>query len=644
MTAQAFDAVEIFATPGTPEPTPIPTVAGPDSTLFVYYDAAAGQYNLGRREAAQGDNQYGSVLAKDINLARPAVTGDGSIALFVSPDSDLCAVNTADFNSRKCSGLPGLVHSVAISPDGKRAAFVLRDKQSGEPEGKITVLDLAANKPSIYNLVAPIADGVDVDTVIYADSMTFSTDGTALIYDALSQLKFNNGPTVQRWSIYSLHLDSGQTSILVAPRDGVDSGNPAVGRAGSRYVVYDALQAATEASSIMVLDLFTGQAAEVATAPGGFANPAFLGDESGVSYSAADSNAFATGRSLFKQDLTEDRLHGQGNPTLWYQDANLGIIYRRGDFQASNALPTVSLTISADQIGDANGVIVLTPKVAAESVSRAENLLAVGRFGVGYDSVDVPACTAADVLVFITAGAVDRSVAEATVGWMLAIAHHVRVKDRLVRTGQWDERSKYMGSELRDRTFGSVGLGGIARATIELLRGFGLKEFLAYDPLVEKEAAAKIGVRLVGLDELLKESDFVSLHCPLNESTRGLLGVKEIALMKPSAFLINTARGGIVEENALFDALQAGRIAGAALDCFAEEPVTKPHRFGERENVLLAPHSIAWTNELFRDIGRMVCQGMVDLSLGKRPRGVVNPQVFERPDFQAKWSRICGNC
>ena len=110
--------------------------------------------------------------------------------------------------------------------------------------------------------------------------------------------------------------------------------------------------------------------------------------------------------------------------------------------------------------------------------------------------------------------------------------------------------------------------------------------------------------------------------------------------MKPDAYLINTARGGIVDEDALFDALANQRIAGAALDCFAEEPVTRPHRFGELDNVLLAPHCIAWTDELFRDIGRAACQGMLDLSLGKRPRGVVNPEVFDRPGFREKWARL----
>jgi len=299
--------------------------------------------------------------------------------------------------------------------------------------------------------------------------------------------------------------------------------------------------------------------------------------------------------------------------------------------------------IGPDQIGDAQGVIVLTPRVTAHSVSRPENLLAIGRFGVGYDSVDVAACTAADVLLFITAGAVDRPVAEAVVGWMIALAHNVRIKDSLVRTGRWDDRSRHMGSELRERTLGMIGLGGIARATVGLLQGFGMNPPLAYDPLVDPSVAQRLGVRMVGLDELLREADFVSLHCPLNSSTRDMIGARELSLMKPEAYLINAARGGIVDEDALYEALKSGRIAGAAIDCFAQEPVTSPHRFGELDNVLLAPHSIAWTNELFRDIGRMVCQGMVDLSLGRQPKGAINAEVFQRPEFQEKWQRRSGN-
>lgn len=296
--------------------------------------------------------------------------------------------------------------------------------------------------------------------------------------------------------------------------------------------------------------------------------------------------------------------------------------------------------IGADQVGDVQGVIVLTPTVTADSVSRGRDLLAIGRFGVGYDAVDVAACTLADVVVFITAGAVDRSVAEATVGWMIALSHNVRMKDVLVRTGRWDDRSRYMGRELRDRTFGAIGLGGIGRATAGLLRGFGMKPSLAFDPHLDARAADEAGVRLVPLDVLLADADFVSIHCPLTEGTRGLIGARELALMKPDAYLINTARGGIVDEDALHDALATDRIAGAALDCFADEPVVRPHRFGGLDNVLLAPHCIAWTDELFRDIGRSACRGMLDLSLGKVPRGVVNPQVLDRPGFQEKWARL----
>ncbi len=296
--------------------------------------------------------------------------------------------------------------------------------------------------------------------------------------------------------------------------------------------------------------------------------------------------------------------------------------------------------IAADQVAGMQGVIVLTPSVTAETVSQNRDLLAIGRFGVGYDAVDVEACTQNDVVVFITAGAVDRSVAEATVGWMIALSHHLRMKDILVRTGRWDERSRYMGRELRDRTFGAIGLGGIGRATVALLSGFGMRTPLAFDPHIDAHTAEAAGARLVPLDELLALADFVSIHCPLNDETRGLIGRRELALMKPAAYLINTARGGIVDEDALYSALEHHLIAGAALDCFAEEPITRPHRFGQLDNVLLAPHSIAWTNELFRDIGRSVCQGMLDLSLGKMPRGVINPQVIDRPCFQENWARF----
>jgi phosphoglycerate dehydrogenase-like enzyme len=163
---------------------------------------------------------------------------------------------------------------------------------------------------------------------------------------------------------------------------------------------------------------------------------------------------------------------------------------------------------------------------------------------------------------------------------------------------------------------------------------------IAFDPYTDPQSAGRLGVRLVALDELLASADFVSVHCPLTDQTRGLIGARELGLMKPSAYLLNTARGGIVDERALAEVLRGRRIAGAAVDCFAEEPVTRPHPLSEFDNVLLAPHSIAWTDELFRDIGRTVCLGMLDLARRKRPHGVVNPEVFDRHSFQEKWARL----
>jgi phosphoglycerate dehydrogenase-like enzyme len=298
--------------------------------------------------------------------------------------------------------------------------------------------------------------------------------------------------------------------------------------------------------------------------------------------------------------------------------------------------------IASEQIGDAQGVIVLAPGVTGETVSQAGRLLSVGRFGVGYDAVDVGACTEANVLVTITTGAVDRPVAEATVAWMLALTHHVLAKNRLVSTGQWSDRGRYIGCELRGRTLGVIGLGGIGQALISLLRGFGMNPPMAYDPFVDSSVLNECGARPASLDELLSTADFVSLHCPLNKHTRGMIGVRELGLMKPDGYLINTARGGIVDEKALYAALRDKRIAGAAIDCFEKEPATEPHPLGELENVILAPHSIAWTAELFRDIGRAACQSMLDLSLGKRPHGVLNPELFERASFREKWSRLTG--
>jgi phosphoglycerate dehydrogenase-like enzyme/2-keto-3-deoxy-L-rhamnonate aldolase RhmA len=341
-------------------------------------------------------------------------------------------------------------------------------------------------------------------------------------------------------------------------------------------------------------------------------------------------------RAPLRVALTGDFHDASGR--LRYRDIGLGLFDGTGievrPFAEHRA------EIGADQLLGVNAAIVLTPRVTAASLTQATDLIAIGRFGVGYDSVDVPACTEADVLLFIASGAVDRPVAEATIGWMLALSHHMRTKDRLVREARWDERTRFMGTELRDHTLGVIGFGGIGRSLVKLLAGFGMSTPLVYDPFLSNDDVVAFGAKPVSLDELLACSDFVSIHCPLTDQTRNLIGERELRLMKPTAYLINTARGGVVDEPALELALRDGRIAGAALDCFSREPIVSPPVFAEFDNVILAPHAIAWTHELFRDIGRTICQGILDLAHGRVPKGVVNREVLERPTFQAKWSRI----
>lgn len=337
--------------------------------------------------------------------------------------------------------------------------------------------------------------------------------------------------------------------------------------------------------------------------------------------------------------MTADFYDEAGRPK--FADLGLSVLEPHPHVAIAN-FASHQAVIQPEQINGSNGVVVLTPQVTGKSIAGCADLLAIGRFGVGYDTVDVEACTKANVLAMIAAGAVDRPVAEATIAWMLALTHHVLAKDRLVRTGRWDDRTRYMGCELRDRTLGVVGLGGIGRQLVSLLQGFGMKRPVVYDPFVSPDRLKALDVRQVTLDELLSTADFVSIHCPLNKLTKGLIGVREIGLMRKDAYLLNTARGGIVDEDALYAALQEGRIAGAALDCFEQEPTVVPMRFGELDNVILAPHSISWTGEMFRDIGRTACQSMLDLSLGRRPNGVLNPELFGKPAFLEKWARILG--
>lgn len=288
------------------------------------------------------------------------------------------------------------------------------------------------------------------------------------------------------------------------------------------------------------------------------------------------------------------------------------------------------------QLAECDVLISLKPKVTADSLKGNARLCAVGRCGVGYDNVDLDACTEHDIAVFITPAGVVRPVAESIVLFVLALSHNLILKDRFVRQGRWKESTSYLGREPRQRVIGTVGLGNIASDAIRLLRNFDVARFLAFDPFVSVETAASLGVELVSLEELLRQADYILINCPLTPQTRGLIGEREFALMKPGSVLINTARGPVVNQQALIAALEKKMIRGAALDVFETEPLSPDSPLAAMDNVILTSHSVAWTEELFRDMGRIDCEGALAIYRGEIPASVVNREVLSRPSFLKK--------
>ena len=289
-----------------------------------------------------------------------------------------------------------------------------------------------------------------------------------------------------------------------------------------------------------------------------------------------------------------------------------------------------------EQLEGFDVLISLKPRVTQRSLAGVDRLCAIGRCGVGYDNVDLDACTDQNIAVYITPAGVVRPMAESIVLLVLALSHNLVRKDRLVRAGRWAESTLPLGREPRDRTIGTIGLGNIASEAMRLLRMFGPARLVAYDPFRDAESAHEMGIELLSLDEVLKLSDYVLINCPLDASTRGMIGARELRLMKPHAYLINTARGPIVDEPALIEVLQQGLIRGAALDVFESEPIGNGSPLLAMDSVILTSHSIGWTEELFRDMGRIDCHGALAIQRGDVPASVVNKAVLDRPGFQRK--------
>jgi D-3-phosphoglycerate dehydrogenase len=269
----------------------------------------------------------------------------------------------------------------------------------------------------------------------------------------------------------------------------------------------------------------------------------------------------------------------------------------------------------------------------------------IARFGVGYDTVDVDACTDAGIALVITPDGVRRPVAVSIITLMLALTGKLMVKDRLAREGAagFARRSEHMGVGLVGRTLGSIGIGNIGAEMFRMAKPFDMR-FIAHDPYADPKVVKELGIELVPLEEVFRRADVVSVSCPLTEETRHLVNAERLALMKPTAYLINTARGPIVDQKALTKVLQGRRVAGAGLDVLEQEPPEPDDPILKLDNVILAPHALCWTDQCFAGNGAADVKAVLEVQHGRVPRGVVNRAVLETErwkkrlaDFRARF-------
>ena len=293
--------------------------------------------------------------------------------------------------------------------------------------------------------------------------------------------------------------------------------------------------------------------------------------------------------------------------------------------------------IPAAALEGCHGLILLVPKLTARSIPASDTLAVVARFGVGYDNVDVAACTEAGIACVITPAGVRRPVAVSVITYVLTLSQNLLIKDRLTRQGPpgWARRAEHMGVGLVGKTLGQLGIGNIGAEVFRMAAPFGFR-FIAHDPYADPALAAELGVELVSLEDLFRRSDFLSVSVPLNEETRGIVNAERLRLMKPTAYVINTARGPIVDQRAIYEALTTGVIAGAGLDVFENEPESADEPLFRLDNVIVTPHALCWTDECFAGIGSADVAAMKALMQGRVPDGVVDRAVLETDRFRRR--------
>jgi phosphoglycerate dehydrogenase-like enzyme len=338
--------------------------------------------------------------------------------------------------------------------------------------------------------------------------------------------------------------------------------------------------------------------------------------------------------SKFRVALSADFRRADGGPT--FPDFDLLPLTVDADIEF-DYIEVEDGRISSAAAAGFDALILLMPVFDAASIPDDGRLTLVARFGVGYDTVDTEACTNAGIAVAITPDGVRRPVAAAILTLILSLAGKLFIKDSLVRQGPegFARRVDHMGVGLVGKTLGSVGLGNIGAEAFRLCAPLDMK-FIAHDPWADADLAAELDVTLVDLDSVFRLSDFVTLNTPLTPETHHLANAERLAMMKPTAYLINTSRGPVVDQSALVDVLQNKRIAGAALDVFDPEPPLEGDPILALDNIILTPHALCWTDQCFAGIGASDVAAALAVKSGIAPKYLANPAVAENARFEEK--------
>jgi D-3-phosphoglycerate dehydrogenase len=307
---------------------------------------------------------------------------------------------------------------------------------------------------------------------------------------------------------------------------------------------------------------------------------------------------------------------------------------------ADEAAAPVMAAAHAYQIGSARDELPARFHLGRGLLARMPNLLLVSTNGAGFDTVDLRAATEAGVLVVNQSGGNAEAVATHVLAMLLALTKRIVHAHHALRAGALADRSAFMGGDVKGRTIGIIGLGNVGRRVAQLCGGLLGMQVIACDPYLDAQTVAARGAVKVALDELLRRADFVSVNCPLDEGTRGMIGAREFARMQPHAYFITTARGLIHDEAALADALRAGRIAGAGLDVWDKEPPAASHPLLALDNVIASPHTAGMTREARANMGRIAAEQLIMALDGKRPPRIVNPQAW--PAYAGRFERTFG--